>query len=253
MAPVVYLVSGANRGIGFGLVKALSARENTVVFAGARNPDDAKDLQKLAAERPGKLYIVKLVSSDLKGNEEAISFVKEKAGRLDVVIANAGVNLSVGPAYQSSEEDLRKTFDVNVVGTFVLFKAALPLLQASKSSGSAPPKFVAVSSQAGGIDFGASLPFQSTPYGVSKAAENYLIRKLHFEHEKDGLVIFPICPGAVETDMAKFSAERDEAVRSMQFKTVDDTAALLLKVIDNATRENEGGQFLNFDGAKNPW
>lgn len=60
------------------------------MFAGARNPDDAKDLQKLAAERPGKLYIVKLVSSDLKGNEEAISFVKEKAGRLDVVIANAG-------------------------------------------------------------------------------------------------------------------------------------------------------------------
>lgn len=119
-------------------------------------------------------------------------------------MVSLGVNLSVGPAYQASEEEMRKTFDVrmfvmssvtltsrhfqvNVVGTFVLFKAALPLLQASKSSGSAPPKFVAVSSQAGGIDFGASLPMQSMPYGVSKAAENYLVRKLHFEHEKDGL------------------------------------------------------------------
>ncbi|EIN06098.1 NAD(P)-binding protein [Punctularia strigosozonata HHB-11173 SS5] len=253
MAPTVYLVSGANRGIGFGLVKALSARENTVVFAGARNPDDAKDLQKLAAERPGKLYIVKLVSSDLRGNEEAISFVKEKAGRLDVVIANAGISLAPGPAYQASEEDLRKHFEVNVVGTFVLFKAALPLLQASKSSGSAPPKFVAVSSQLGGLNFGASLPVLTTPYGISKAAENYLGRKLNFEHEKDGLVVFPICPGLVYTDMTKASIEKGETAPGVEFKTADDTAAFLLKVIDNATRENEGGQFLNYDGAKNPW
>jgi NAD(P)-dependent dehydrogenase (short-subunit alcohol dehydrogenase family) len=75
---------------GFGLVKALSARDNTIVFAGARDPAAAKDLQALAAARPGKLYIVKLVSGDAEGNAAAVSFVKEKAGRLDVVIANAG-------------------------------------------------------------------------------------------------------------------------------------------------------------------
>jgi NAD(P)-dependent dehydrogenase (short-subunit alcohol dehydrogenase family) len=61
-----------------------------IVFAGARDPAAAKDLQSLAAERAGKLYVVKLVSSDPEGNAAAISFIKEKAGRLDVVIANSG-------------------------------------------------------------------------------------------------------------------------------------------------------------------
>ncbi|EIN06061.1 NAD(P)-binding protein [Punctularia strigosozonata HHB-11173 SS5] len=274
MAPLVYLVSGANRGLGLGLVKALSARENTVVFAGARNPDGAKDLQALAAQRPEKLYIVKLVSGDVQGSEAAISFIRDKAGRLDVVIANAAICLAYGPAYKASEDDLRQHFEVrngldtslftdaalisvspevNVIGTFVLFKAALPLLKASSASESAPPKFVAVSSLAGGLERGASGPFEMTPYAISKAAENFLARKLHFEHEKDGLVVFPICPGLVDTDMANYGAERDEGVRSRKFKTVDDTAALLLKVIDRATQENEGGQFMSFDGTKIPW
>jgi NAD(P)-dependent dehydrogenase (short-subunit alcohol dehydrogenase family) len=77
-------------GVGFGLVKALSARDNVIVFAGARNPAAAQDLQTLAAERAGKLHVVKLISSDAEGNAAAIAFIKDKTGRLDVVIANAG-------------------------------------------------------------------------------------------------------------------------------------------------------------------
>jgi NAD(P)-dependent dehydrogenase (short-subunit alcohol dehydrogenase family) len=77
-------------GLGFGLVRVLSARDNVIVFAGARDPTAAKDLQALAAERAGKLYVVKLVSNDAEGNTAAVSFIKEKAGRLDVVIANSG-------------------------------------------------------------------------------------------------------------------------------------------------------------------
>ncbi|EIN06060.1 NAD(P)-binding protein [Punctularia strigosozonata HHB-11173 SS5] len=253
MAPVVYLVSGANRGIGFGLVKALSSREDTIVFAGVRDPDAATDLQSFAADKPGRVHIVKLVSSDAKGNEEAISFIREKAGRLDVVIANAGINYAYGPLYKAAEEDLRTHFEVNVVGTFVLFKAALPLLKASSASGSAPPKFVAVSSHGGSLERGASAPFDMAPYGISKAALNYLVRKLHYEHEKDRLVAFPISPGPVTTDMGSYGVEHDAGIRNLDFKTVDEIAAPLLKVIGNATRESEGGHFLNFDGAKIPW
>jgi NAD(P)-dependent dehydrogenase (short-subunit alcohol dehydrogenase family) len=82
-------------GIGFGLVKSLSARDDVIVFAGVRNPADAKDLQALASERAGKLHVVKLVSSDAEGNAAAISFIRQKAGRLDVVIANAGKSMIV--------------------------------------------------------------------------------------------------------------------------------------------------------------
>ena len=108
MAPTVYLVSGANRGIGksstrrpsmhsaliilpgLGIVKALSLREDVVVFAGARNPSAADELQQLSKQLPDKVHVVNLTSGNKANNEAAVTKVKELAGRLDVVIANAG-------------------------------------------------------------------------------------------------------------------------------------------------------------------
>jgi NADP-dependent 3-hydroxy acid dehydrogenase YdfG len=63
-----------------------------VVFAGARQPDAASDLHALAKEYPGKLHIVKLTSADEADNRAAIDEIKKIAGRLDVVVANAGTS-----------------------------------------------------------------------------------------------------------------------------------------------------------------
>jgi NAD(P)-dependent dehydrogenase (short-subunit alcohol dehydrogenase family) len=107
MAPTVYLISGANRGIGvlnthnvdhtnthvssgLGLVIALARRDNVIVFAGARNPTVAEDLQSLVQQFPGKVHVVKLTSCDKTDNEAAVSAITTIAGRLDVVIACAG-------------------------------------------------------------------------------------------------------------------------------------------------------------------
>jgi NADP-dependent 3-hydroxy acid dehydrogenase YdfG len=109
MSPTVYLVSGANRGIGtppsvyhaavvidamnltgLGLTKALVVRKDVVVFAGARQPDAAEELQALAKDHPGQLHVLKLTSADEVNNREAIDKIKKVVGRLDVVVANAG-------------------------------------------------------------------------------------------------------------------------------------------------------------------
>jgi NAD(P)-dependent dehydrogenase (short-subunit alcohol dehydrogenase family) len=68
---------------------------------------------------------------------------------------------------------------VNVVGTLILFQAAYPLMKASTPK----PKFVPISSSAGSIAEGAAFPMRHLAYGASKAAENYLARKLHYEHD----------------------------------------------------------------------
>jgi NAD(P)-dependent dehydrogenase (short-subunit alcohol dehydrogenase family) len=70
---------------------------------------------------------------------------------------------------------------VNVIGPLVLFQASYPLLKASTPA----PKFVVISSRAGSITLGPTIPGIILSYGVSKAAVNYLVRKLHFEN--DGL------------------------------------------------------------------
>ena len=76
--------------LGLGLVTALAHRDNATVFAGARNPSAATALHALTKEFPGKVHIVKLTSCDKEDNEAAINEIRSIAGRLDVVIANAG-------------------------------------------------------------------------------------------------------------------------------------------------------------------
>jgi NAD(P)-dependent dehydrogenase (short-subunit alcohol dehydrogenase family) len=80
--------------LGLGLVKALVGRDNIIVFAGVRDLSRATELEALAKEFAGKLHIIKLVSADEAGNRAAIEEIKAKAGRLDVVIANAGLSLT---------------------------------------------------------------------------------------------------------------------------------------------------------------
>lgn len=73
------------------MVRNIAARpDSSMVFAGARNPDAATDLAELVHAFPGKVHIIKLTSCDRYDNEAAVAEVKRIAGRLDVVIANAG-------------------------------------------------------------------------------------------------------------------------------------------------------------------
>jgi NAD(P)-dependent dehydrogenase (short-subunit alcohol dehydrogenase family) len=107
MPPTVYLVSGANRGIGksnptqsarlsltsalpgLGIVKALATRPETIVFAGARTPSSANALGELAKTQKN-VHVLKLTSCDEADNHAAVAEIKRIAGALHVVIANAG-------------------------------------------------------------------------------------------------------------------------------------------------------------------
>jgi len=251
MSPTVYLISGANRGIGLGLVTALARRSNVLVFAGARNPATAIDLKALVEKYPNKVYIVKLTSCDERENTAAIEEIRSIAGRLDVVIANAGIAQFYGPGLETAPDQMRQHFEINVVGTLVLFQASYPLLKASNPS----PKFVPISSAAGSIKDGTSMPAGVLAYGASKAAENYLARKLHFEHPD--LICFPMSPGAVRTDLSTMACEDDKGMdqflKQHTVMPVENSVEGLLNEIDNATRETSGGEFVSFDGARRNW
>jgi len=245
--PTVYLISGGNRGIGLGFVNALARRDNVIVFAGARNPAAATDLQALAQQYPGKVHIVKLTLCDKAENEAAVASITSIAGRLDVVIASAGISHFYGTSLETPPEQMRNHFEVNVVGTLVLFQATYPLLKSSTPF----PKFVPISSGGGSITAGTALPLSVVAYGASKAALNYLARKLHFEY--DNLICFPMNPGGVATDLAAFASQNDKMMKHIPLKTVEEVIKGLLHEIDNATREKTSGTFVNFDGTIKEW
>ncbi|KZO92377.1 NAD(P)-binding protein [Calocera viscosa TUFC12733] len=246
MAPSVYLVSGANRGVGLALVTELLARDDTVVFAGARNPSAAKDLHALEAKYTGKLHTVKLTSGDKADNDAAVAKIKEIAGHLDVVIANAGISNSFTHTADIPLEEVREHFEVNVLGTLALFQAAYPLLKSAESA-----KFVTISSQLGSIQHGPLVPWPTTAYGTSKAASNWLSRKVYFEYP--GLITVAIHPGVVKTDMSAFAIANEPALANFPMITAEESATGILKVVDAAVLEKDGPKFRNWDGKVLPW
>ena len=197
----VYFITGANRGIGYGLTERLAARPNTLVFATARDPVKADKLQQLAKQH-SNIRIVKLSADSDAEHASAAKQVEAEAGRVDVLIANAGI--ANADAYQPIEklslDKLRLHFETNTVGTFRLFGALFPLLNRS-----ATPKFVVVSTGLASVAWQSNFPtFPVGNYASSKTAVNLLTQRVHVEHPN--IIAFPLSPGWVQTDMGNAGA-----------------------------------------------
>ncbi|KAF8172895.1 NAD(P)-binding protein [Pholiota molesta] len=252
MSSQIYFVAGASRGIGLAIVDSIATKDpSAIIYAGARDPAGGASLLKaLVAKYPGRVEIVKYVAGDKVGNDAVAAQIKAKHGRVDTVIANAGIANYAGKAVETPVDKFQEHFSVNVLGPVVLFQSFSALLKASPL-----PRFIPISSgggsmgatQAGGMDIAA--------YGASKAALNFVTRKIHFENE--WLIAFPQCPGPVETDMARSilteaASEESQRLRS-SMRQPNVAADIMVDIFITSTREKNGGQFLNVEGGTHPW
>jgi norsolorinic acid ketoreductase len=114
---------------------------------------------------------------------------------LDLVVANAGISNYFGSALVTPPAEMTEHYRINVLGSLLLFQATAALLQKARQ-----PKFVAISSGAGSIDGIERLKVENTAYGASKAALNFVTRRIHAENE--WLVAFPLNPGWLQTDVS---------------------------------------------------
>ena len=150
MSPTIVLVSGANRGLGKGLVQLYLAKPDHVVIAANRDPEasSSKALSELPTGPGSRLIVVKVDASAEADASEAVKTLTAKDGidHLDIVIANAGVSYVWPTVAVLKISDLRAHIEPNVYGTVWLYQAALPLLHKS-----ANPKFITMGSTAGGL------------------------------------------------------------------------------------------------------
>lgn len=243
-----YLITGANRGLGRGLLEALIQRPNTLVVAGVRNLSDptVKSLESVKTGSGSKVITVVINSNDDSSAQKAIDVLKTQHGitKLDTVIANAGISNYYGPATTTPVSEVREHFEVNAVGTIVLFQAAWPLLKLSSN-----PLFVALSTGIASIGDMEGLPLPSTAYGMSKVAINYMVRKTHFENPE--LTAFVISPGWVQTEMGNMGATAAGMEKAPV--TLEESINGMLTKIDNATRKGTSGTFQSFDDTQFAW
>jgi hypothetical protein len=188
----VALVTGATRGIGAAIAARLADRGATV-YAGARDTDDVS----APDQRPIRLDVTEESEA-----EAAAERIAAEAGRLDVLVNNAGVFPRSGPLHETATADLDRTLAVNLRGPALVTKHALPLLLDREGA-----RVVTVSSDLGRFtdgEMGGDYP----PYRLSKVGVAGLTAYLHGEYGSAGLIANAASPGWVRTDMGGPNANR---------------------------------------------
>jgi NAD(P)-dependent dehydrogenase (short-subunit alcohol dehydrogenase family) len=190
----VALVTGANRGIGREVARQLADEGYAVLLAGRDGGKASAAAAELEESTGGSVQAITLDVADPASIAAAAETVANEAGRLDVLVNNAGVGTDFGVSGTEPDFDaIQSALDTNFFGAYRLTIAVLGLLRAS-----AHPRIVNVSSGMGGV---AEMGGWSPGYRVSKAAMNAMTRILSTELKEEGILVNSACPGFVKTDM----------------------------------------------------
>ncbi|PQE09828.1 toxin biosynthesis ketoreductase protein [Rutstroemia sp. NJR-2017a BBW] len=247
----VYLITGANRGIGLALVAILLQRPNSTVIATIRDPTtNVSALNSLSKASNSNLIITPLSISTASTREVSAahqalvqSLHSQNITHLDIVIANAGLGSSFKSTLETPLECLVTDFYANTLGPIALYQNLHPLLKAAPEA-----KFVVIGSILGSI--GGMLPgAPSLSYGVSKAGVHYAAKKMHDEEEK--IVVLPVHPGWVQTANGQNFANSIGVPAPPM--TAEQSAGAILAQIDRATKTTTSGTFVAYDGEVVPW
>lgn len=206
----VALVTGASRGIGAAVARALAAEGVRLALA-SRSGDDL-GLEGTVARpcdvrRPDDL-------------EALAAEAVERFGGIDILVANAGVG-AYGPFLDLPADQLEEMIDVNVKGTLYAVRAALPHLLDSDAA-----DIVTLASEAGR----RGLPLEAV-YCASKFAQVGFTRALDHELREQGVRCSNVCPGGVATDFAMGRGRTPEMPALAGMMTPENVAEVVLFVL----------------------
>ena len=189
----IVLVTGANKGIGFGIAKHLG-KSGWQVIIGARDAQRAeKAIGELKSAGVDVLGWVNVELRDLASIDEAAKEINAKYPELTLLVNNAGIpgDMSVDSLH-TELSDIKETLDVNFIGTFALTKALMPLLIKN-----------------GGRIANVTVPSEISPYWhplayvASKAAQNAMmgVMAIELQQSNTALEVFSVHPGPTTTDL----------------------------------------------------
>ena len=237
----IALVTGGRGGIGRAIC-ARFLREGATVFAA-----DLTEQGTLSGEAAESHFIKYDVTSE-EDARAAMAKVAEQCGKLDILVNAAGIEIEK-TVEQTSLADWNRIFAINVTGTFLASKHALPLLRKGQNASI--------------INFGSYDGFIADPglaaYCASKGAVHALTRAMACDHGPEGIRVNAICPGYIDTPMLRSFFRDvgdietlDTAVRGVhplrRYGTPEDVANLVNWLASDEARY-ASGQLWVLDGA----
>ncbi|MCJ1396065.1 hypothetical protein MMC18_008953 [Xylographa bjoerkii] len=244
----VVLITGANSGIGLATSKVIasaSAKYHVIMASrSVENGNAARD-EVQASGIQGKVSSIQLDVTDQSSIAAAVKQVDKDYGRLDVLVNNAGI-YSQAPDLKTQ---LETTFATNVIGVALVTEAFTPLLLKSSN-----PYLLHISSGLGSLALASDPQFpayglDARTYRMSKAALNMFMVQDSKVLGKQGVHVFAVCPGLVESNLRGKSPQQ---VTSGGMAGDPKTSGQTILRIIEGERESDVSKFVHKDGVY-PW
>jgi NAD(P)-dependent dehydrogenase (short-subunit alcohol dehydrogenase family) len=250
----VALVTGAGSGIGRAAALLL-ARQGARVACLSRTPDEIEAVAaEIEREAQGHGLAVTADISDEAEMTKAVKQIVDRWGRLDIVLANAGVNGVWAPIDELKPEEWEQTIGINLTGTFLTLRTAAPHLKRRGGS-------VIITSSVNGTRMFSNIG--ASAYATSKAGQVAFAKMMALELAKHRVRVNVICPGAIETSIDENTKKRnlEQAREPVEFPegeipltdgrpgSAEQVAQLVLFLASDASSHISGAEIF-IDGAQ---
>ncbi len=202
----IVLVTGASRGIGRATAEVCAELGATVIVNYNRGEAEAQKVVEGIVANGGKAAIKGFDIADTAGTERGIESIVEEHGKLDVLVANAGISID-GLLLRLKEDDLMRLFEVNVKGSLTCARVATKAMMRKKTG-----RVIFLSSVIGEMG-----NVGQTAYAATKAALLGASKSIAREFASRNITVNAVAPGFIETDMTH---SMTDAMKELVLKAV---------------------------------
>ena len=211
------LITGGTKGIGYGIAEALLNEGVNVAITGRDEKSGKAAVSSLQKSGKAKVIFIQCDVRDQQSQQDAVDKVMKEWGKLDVLVANAGVG-HFASIEELSVEKWKETIDINLTGVFLSIKSSLEALKRSKGY------IITISSLAGTNFFAGASAYNASKFGLTGFTQAVML-----DLRKHGIKVSTIMPGSVATEFNNHTPGPEDAWK-IQIEDLGQIVVDLLKM-----------------------